>query len=516
MRKDWILAFLAGILFTASWPSHGFPFLLFFAWAVLFHLSDHYQGRTRGLFLRIYLVFFLFNLLVTYWIWFATPIGAILAVFINSLLMTGIFMLWHWTKKRIPPKMYWPLFVVLWISFEKLHHTWDFEWPWLSMGNAFAALPQVIQWYAYTGMFGGSLYVLAGSVLLYKFLRNRNLSNGLKTAGWILVPVIISLFIFYSYREKGPEVDILILQPNIDPWSEKFERSNREALRDLFQLVKQSHAKPDLIIAPETALASSMEVDGNRFQTITSEINAYLADYPGSAFLTGASLHKFHYGKNPPLTAIPTRKKGIYYTLYNSAVLFQENKPYQIYHKSILVVGAEKMPYHRFLSPLLGDVVLNLGGATGTHTPSPGPVVFHVLNDSIKVAPIICYESIFGDYVRKYVLKGANLLAVITNDGWWKKTGGYRQHFDYARLRAIENRRDVVRSANTGKSGHINQRGEAVATLEFGKKGFLEVNPHLNDELTFYTRHGDYIARIAWFLTVLLLLYAVFNKRFRL
>ncbi len=516
MKKSWGLAVLSGLLFTLAWPSHGFPLLIFLAWIPLFILSDLYSDKKkRALFGRVYLTFFLFNLLVTYWIWFATPVGAVIAIFVNSLLMASVFLLWHWSRKRIPSKMYWPLFVVLWISFEKIHHTWDFEWPWLSMGNVFASWPWWVQWYAYTGMFGGSLYVLTANILLYRSLKKKRKSAWFKSLAFIFIPALISWIIFYTYEEKGEEVKVAVLQPNVDPWSEKFDRSNVEALEELLSLLPDTLKQPDLILAPETALPAGMEKDKGSFRFIQTEINAFLRRRNYKSMLTGATLYQFHYGKNIPLTAIPTRKKGVFYTLYNSALLFQPDTTYQLYNKSILVVGAEKMPYHRFLSPLLGDIVLDLGGASGTHTPSPEPVVFKVRNTEIRVAPIICYESVFGDYVRKYVEKGANLLAVITNDGWWRKTGGYRQHFDYARLRAIENRRDVVRSSNTGKSGHINQKGEVVQSLEFNKQGVLIVYPKLNNEKTFYTEHGDYIARVAIFLTLLLLLYAVFNKKFK-
>ncbi len=517
MKKTWGLAILSGLLFTLAWPSRGFPLLIFLAWIPLFMLSDEFlEKKKRALFWHVYLSFFIFNLLITYWIWFATPVGAVIAVFVNSLLMALVFLLWHWSRTRIPPKMYWPLLVVLWISFEKVHHVWDFEWPWLSMGNVFASWPWMVQWYEFTGMFGGTLYVMVANIMLYHAWKGKGRSGLMKSMVFILIPLIISLVIYQTYKEKGTEVRVAVLQPNVDPWSEKFNRSNREALQELFSLLPDTLKQVDLVLAPETALPAGMEKDKSRFQNIQAQINRFLQDRQYKSMLTGATLYHFHFGKDIPLTAIPTRKRGVFYTLYNSALLFQPDTSYQLYNKSILVVGAEKMPYHRFLSPLLGDIVLDLGGASGTHTPSPEPVVFKVENTEIRVAPIICYESVFGDYVRKYVEKGANLLAVITNDGWWKKTGGYRQHFDYARLRAIENRRDVVRSANTGKSGHINQKGEVVQALEFNKKGLLIVMPKLNNETTFYMRYGDYIARIAGFLAVLLLLYTVFNKKFKI
>ena len=120
---------------------------------------------------------------------------------------------------------------------------------------------------------------------------------------------------------------------------------------------------------------------------------------------------------------------------------------------------------------------------------------------------MICYESIYGAYVSQYVRNGAQFLCVITNDGWWGDTPGYRQHFSYARLRAVENRRSIARSANTGISGFIDPRGDVMQSLGWDKRGALHADIPLNDRTTFYTRHGDYICSLAIYTLGLCLLY---------
>jgi apolipoprotein N-acyltransferase len=132
------------------------------------------------------------------------------------------------------------------------------------------------------------------------------------------------------------------------------------------------------------------------------------------------------------------------------------------------------------------------------------------------VAPIICYESIWGEYVAKAVSKGAQFIAVITNDGWWGNTSGKDQHLAYAKLRAIETRRWVARSANTGISGFINQRGDVVKKSGWWVSTALEADINLNDELTFYVKYGDYIAQGGCYgsgLFALLLIINSFRKR---
>jgi apolipoprotein N-acyltransferase len=129
-----------------------------------------------------------------------------------------------------------------------------------------------------------------------------------------------------------------------------------------------------------------------------------------------------------------------------------------------------------------------------------------VAPDSVKVGTAICYESVYGDYYREYVLNGAQVMSIITNDGWWGDTPGYRQHLSYASLRAIETRRSIARSANTGISAFINQRGEVIASNEWWKPASLTESLPLNNELTIFVRHGDIIGRVAQFLFVLLVL----------
>jgi apolipoprotein N-acyltransferase len=178
------------------------------------------------------------------------------------------------------------------------------------------------------------------------------------------------------------------------------------------------------------------------------------------------------------------------------------------YHKSKLVVGVENFPYQEVLKPVLGDVMIDLGGTVAMKTTQKDRGVFE-LTGKEKVGPIICYESVYGDFVTGYVNKGADFLAIITNDAWWGNTQGHKQHLSYARLRAIENRRSIARSANTGISAFINEKGEITKSLGYEKQGALLGQVTLNDRLTFYTRYGDYLARIANFLALFIFLFAM-------
>ncbi|MFP4047906.1 MAG: nitrilase-related carbon-nitrogen hydrolase, partial [Bacteroidales bacterium] len=118
------------------------------------------------------------------------------------------------------------------------------------------------------------------------------------------------------------------------------------------------------------------------------------------------------------------------------------------------------------------------------------------------------YESVFGEYVSSYVRKGADVIFILTNDGWLRSPG-YMQHLHFARLRAIETRRDIARSANTGISAFINQKGELLKTTEWWERNALKGTLNANNEQTFYVEYGDYIGRVSTFLAVFALLYLI-------
>jgi apolipoprotein N-acyltransferase len=142
--------------------------------------------------------------------------------------------------------------------------------------------------------------------------------------------------------------------------------------------------------------------------------------------------------------------------------------------------------------------VINLGGTSGGLGKDKEPSNFTDVN-KVQYAPVICYESVFGEYVTDYVKKGANVICIITNDAWWGNTAGYKQHFEYAKLRAIENRRYVARSANTGISGFIDDEGKTIQKTKWNEEIAINGKVKVNYEITFYTKYGDCIAYMAAF-----------------
>ncbi|MCK8479542.1 apolipoprotein N-acyltransferase [Psychroserpens algicola] len=523
-----LLAIISGIILALAWPTYGFPLLLFAAFVPLLLAEQQLRlcdVKRKGLkiFGLSYLTFVIWNLTTTSWLRFADIFGASFAVFVNSALMALLFLIYHKYAKRQSQNRALLFLVVLWISFEKLHLGWEFSWPWLNLGNAFSEYITWIQWYEYTGTFGGTLWIWILNALVFKSVLSYQKepsqsvikSTLLKCAILIGFPIAISLVIYNTYSHDGDPVDVIALQPNIDPYSEKYNMTN---IKFTELLVELSNTKitdsTDFIIAPETFLAESTRLPQFKNSLLKNRLDRYVSQHPNVNLLTGISFIDVFKDKSKikKETNQSKHNPGIYYDDYNSAILINASGSVQQYNKSKLVVGIENFPYQDILKPIIGDAMIDLGGTVAMKTTQENRGVFTSSNLKFKAAPIICYESVYGEFVAGYVRNEANFLAIITNDAWWNETQGHKQHLSYARLRAIETRRDIARSANTGISAIINAKGEITKQLAYGEKGALSGQLTTNDKITFYVMAGDYIARISLFVLLFLFLIGFFRR----
>lgn len=532
MKKNFFLAILSGSLLAASWVTYGITPLIFIAFVPLLladsHIRSHYKHTKRKIFILSYIAFLIWNIVSTWWIWNSTQVGAVLAISINSLLMTLTFLLYHLVAKRSTQKLSLIFLVAIWLSFEKFHLWWDISWPWLNLGNVFSEKITWIQWYEYTGAFGGSLWVWLLNIIFYiaakNYLTDKNRALLAKRVGiamlFFAIPVVISYYSYINYSEKGLKTaDVVVLQPNIDPYEEKYQFSNESTSEAIsyFLLDKLDH-KVNFIITPETMFARNILIDELANSAPVNTLKNLFLAFPQVNWVVGVSLLKFIEDKKD-VTAQSNylAEKDIWYNDYNSAFLLNydyfRSDTLPLYHKSKLVVAVENFPYQHLLKPILGDMLINLGGTVALKTTQSERSVFTGRETFGKAAPIICYETVYGEFVTDYIKKGANFLAILTNDAWWGDTQGYKQLLSYTRLRAIETRRSVARSANTGISAFINGRGDILKALPYRDFNTLRCTIALNEEVTFYVRMGDYIARIAGFLAFFIFLYAIAKKR---
>ena len=526
------LSLISALLLSISWPTYGIPFFIFFAFVPLLlmeqEISKFSKINKKGwvVFGLTYLAFFIWNVVTTGWLYHAknpdgnnSLLAVAIPVIVNSLLMSLVFQLYYWYKKVRGTYFGLVFFVAIWLSFERFHLNWEFTWPWLNLGNAFSEYPQLIQWYDTIGATGGSFWILLINVFAFYTLRiwqagriRKDLVKNISILVAIIVlPLLISIYKYNSYQEKPVgEVTTLLLQPKLDPYNEKYSKDSLQILAELLSLAEEnSKTKVDFFIAPETAFPGNGSLSENGFNKSTSIAIAkeFLGKHPQSIFLTGASTHKFLFDEADTEDYSTKIQEGVWVNSYNSALQIIPNQEVEVYHKAKLVPGVEIFPYIRYLKPILGDAMLDFGGANSSLGIDKERKVFSNRFNKAKMAPIICYESIYGEYVTDYVKNGANLLAIMTNDSWWDNTEGHKQLLSYARLRAIETRREIVRAANSGISAHINARGDILQDTFYDDRTALLVKANLLEEKSIYTKIGDLISRIAIFVLGFLIIY---------
>ncbi len=520
--RNFILSVLSGVLLYFSWPSQGFPLLLFIAFVpillVEYHITNSPCKRKHiKVFAWSYLSFFIWNFFVSWWLHYSSVGGALMAIFANTLLMSLVFISYRYIKNKLGYKLGLIFLVCFWFTFEKLHLEWEVAWPWLNLGNAFAHFSNWVQWYEYTGIFGGSLWIWIVNIMIFKsilkFYDTRQKSfifrALFKSFLVVIIPIIGSYTLLNNYKEKGKDVNVVIAQPNLDPYTDKYKYTDHQIANRIINLVEDKiDNNTHFIVTPETTFHGSIDVNTLAQYPAIQRLKYLLKPYPKLNFLVGITSIKKYYSI---LEATYTARKhqNFWYDVYNSVIQINQTDNIPIYHKSKLVTGVEIMPYKRIFAPLLGEIALDLGGSTGTLGSQKEREVFTNPYYLFKTAPIVCYESVFGQYVTEYVKRGAGLLTIITNDGWWSTSDGHRQHLAYAKLRAIETRRSIVRSANTGVSAFINQKGEITKFLGYAQKGAIKGTVKYHTTSTFYTQYGDYIARVGLFLATTLFIFAI-------
>ena len=509
---------LSGLLLSFSWPESGFFPLIFIAFIPLLNLEESLSSVIKkkfsaSLFLYVLLSFFIFNIITTYWIYHATLFGAIMAFLINSLLMTCAFYLFHVIKFYLGKRLGLLSFILIWVSMEYIHLNWDLSWPWLTLGNVFANFPSLIQWYEYTGVLGGSFWVLSVNVLLFRLIKyKREKLNFFSLIFMFFTPVLISLYMYYNFNDtQYNKINVVIGQPNIDPYEDKFVIDPKKQIDDFIEYASSEiKQETQLLLGPETMLQESIWENKIESSYSIQALRSLQNKLPNLNILIGASSYNIvSKNKNNKYSVREFLNSKDLYEAYNSAIFLPDSGDIEIYHKTELVPGVETTPFP-WLFNKVSAFSVDLGGISGSLGDYNKLNTFK--NKELNILPLICYESIYGELASS---KFFNLICIITNDGWWKNTAGYKQHLAYARIRAIENRRAVVRSANTGISSSINMRGDIIEKTKWDTVDFINVDVSLNDRSTFYNRFGDYIGRICVFFSVILCLITFVKRKIK-
>ncbi len=508
-RRKWLgAATLSGVMLGVGFPPSPLTWIIFLAWIPLLAVENGvYQRKDKVMpgqvFLFSFHAFVLWNIIATFWVTNTALIAGIVANFLNAALMATVLAIIHVIRHQVHHRWSMWVFFSIWISFEYIHHFWDISWPWLTLGNALAQYPWAIQWYEYTGIFGGSLWILLvnylGYSIIVRWLRAKSLPIGVFIA-LVCLPILLSVWIWNQVEESNTDpVSIVVVQPNFEPHYEKFEIPQRtQALRFMQLSLDQIDSTTRYLVFPETSF------EGIRLNTFRDNVYVQLMQSLVDSFqnlrlVTGISsfrvLEKDHLPHHTYRTHIDARGDTTLWDIQNSAIqLASGSDTYQVYFKSKLVPGPEMFPFRDVLF-FMRPIVDKLGGSYEGHTKQAERDVF--TGGPLHVAPVICYESVYGAYMGEYVKKGATALFIVTNDGWWDNTPGHIQHLKLGSLRAIEHRRPIARSANTGISCFIDIWGRIHQPTLYGEAIAIKGHVVPETQVTFYTQWGDLIARFA-------------------
>ncbi|WP_330221065.1 apolipoprotein N-acyltransferase [Pedobacter riviphilus] len=437
-KQTYLLALLSAFLLWLAWPPMPFTTpLLLIGLVPLFIALNSISGNIekkqgKRIFLTAGLTFLVWNTASIYWVYnaisayngtaVALPVSLI-PYGLGALLMTFAFWLYYRLGKYVNKQVAYLGLVAFYIALEYLQQTWDLAFPWMTLGNGLAGMHQLAQWYDYTGVYGGSLWILVSNILAFEAYKKFKSQTGylrFRTTGiWLLVviiPIGISLTKYFTAAQKGTPSNVVVVQPNIDPYLKLESIPPAEQIRILTHL-SDSIGQPntEYFIWPETAIPNYADEDRIRSNPDFINLQNFLNKYKNGTLITG--IESIRWYNNKKTVSAKKYPDGMFLDNFNSAMQVENSANVQFYHKSKLVPGAEKMPFPKVFS-FMDGVFSQLGGSVSGWGWQEKPSVLYA-QSGIGAAPVVCYESLWGDWIGQQVKDGAQFIAIITNDGWW-------------------------------------------------------------------------------------------------
>ncbi len=543
-----IFYFIAtGILLGLSFPPLPFNLFAFIAFIPIFFANDNFIIKKK--FLQYYITFFIYHGITNWWISSWQPnsdtyllISGLVVWLVHPVFFTIPLLIYDYIKKIIgKEKAVW-LFPIIWVAYEWCRTLTDIAYPWLTIGYTQAYNIYWNQFADIAGIWGISFVILLANVVIYRIITiaNENKINSLnfqlmsnKKIRFLLlflfimitIPIVYSLERINKFNHEkllstNPTITVGLVQANINPWDKwsgiVFDQiAIHQRLQD--SLIS-SFGVIDLSIWSETAVHYvSLDFNSNHnFGYFEEWVNN-----TGISLLTGfADL----YILKPDEKITPTAKylnwdSSKAYDTFNSVLLLNPH-PYnkknpQIYHKIKLTPFGEAIPFIEFLSFLRPFLEWNVGISSWRRGDSIFNLTIQNQNVNTEIGTVICIESVYPDFVRQFTRKGAEILSVITNDGWYDHTFGPEQHYIIASMRAIENRRYLLRCANTGKSGFISPTGISISVLPQYESLASAEKVALIDYISFYVLFGDWLPYYCVAFIVIHISFLIFSKKFK-
>jgi apolipoprotein N-acyltransferase len=487
-RLNFFSALFSGVLLTLSFPKAGSSWL---AWVALVPLlvslrnlspkNGFYMGLCAGLAHYLTLIYWLAYTMSAYGhlpLYASVPTLLLLSAYLALYIAVFSMTLTCFYKK--------PAFLVLmipclWVSLEYIRSFLFTGFPWGLIGYTQFNVLHLIQISDIFGVYGVSFCIAlsnAAMFLAYLYLTKKGVNTRLAGGSAVTLALIFCFVWFYGNRRihsiqklisHSPSIKAAIVQGNIDQakkWDPAFQRASTVKYINLSLLTKKHN--PDLVVWPETATPFYFLHNARLSEMVKKGVYD-----TGTDFLIGSP--SFNLGKN-----------RVEY--YNSAYLIgPEGTVYGKYDKAHLVPFGEYIPFKKWL-PFLGKMVEGVGDFC------PGKKGHAIKWKELRLGIQICYEIIFPNLSRAMVKNHASVLVNITNDAWYGKSSAPYQHFSMAVFRAVENKRSVIRAANTGISGFIDPCGKVMADTALFEDATITRSVPVIEETTFYCRFGDLFA----------------------
>lgn len=530
MKKTYYFI-ISGILLALSFPPIPFFFTSFFAFIfLLMGIEAYKEGKIKGIFFRLYLTFFIYNVSSLWWISsfqeqtdpFLMASGFAVDFLHPFMLMFGMFFyikIRHFFSRNISII----IFPIIYTAFEYFHSLGELSYPWLAIGNSQINNIYFVQIADIFGVWGVSFVItLINSLLLltyytYKEHKRYDIKKISLVLFLLIAPIIygyvrIKEFNHEELKSENKTLKMAVLQPNFNPW-EKWS-SGPIAQIDYCIKLEDSLSKVedfDLAILPETSILRisdefNKELDLSFLQNWVNRSNTSLL----SGFI-----HTYEYkeGEKKQLSARHDKYNNIWEESFNSAIMLNPNDSlYKVYHKGKLTPFAERIPNLDYFNFLTEFISWGVGISAWGLGEEKFNLEFNKDGKSTKIASIICIESIYPDFCREFTNLGAEVLTIITNDAWYDGTPGPIQHYNIAKMRAIENRRYIARSANTGISGFISPAGVSLKEAKQYSKEAISFEVPLLKNKSIYVIIGDIFANILLFISITLYLFVILQK----
>jgi len=538
-RSNVVLAVLSGILLGVSFPPSPLYSLAYVALIPLIYLLDRMENAKQVI-RYSYLAMFVFHVLTLYWVGgfthgsdpYLMAAGTALLIAHPMFYWLPILAYW-WVKNRVGGLAALLAFPFFWITYEYSHSLSEFSFPWIALGNSQANEVYRIQMAEFTSVYGLSFVILCFNVFAYWLLVQFITRKGKLSLRFLLGSGLV-LFLFYfgpwiygwvviesqEATPSGVPVKTGIIQPNVDPWDKwgegwgsKWESYHRQFNLLLPTLEQRRDDSLDLLVWPETAIPFHVLLPQNRpyLEQIREGIRS-----SGVSLFTGIPYAEFFDPGNAPVTARRAADGERLVEYYNSATLFSPMESTSVVHKKVVLVPfAERVPYAETLTFLVEPLKWNVG--ISGWGKGKDLVIFAMQTrrgETVRFSGMICYESVYPNFVRRFVKNGAEFIIIVTNDSWWGNTSGAYQHAAYASLRAVENRRWIVRSANGGISAFVDPWGRRYLQTKMYASADIAHPIYARDDETFYARHGDVFALVCAGLSGgIILLTLVFRRK---